>query len=250
MEETKTKRIKMSNVICVISVLVIIVLVISLFATKASYNKKIADLEEKNNRMQKTIDNLNGQMSLDEENIVDEVINEDTDNTVETSSKIVNEVNTAEVDQIAEDLFNKGSQKIREIIYSSYDQYALIIPSEEKTLDKKIYEKRNALYMNIEMEFTNIFTDKALEAALKERFIEADDGFLYVSIGGQDEWSISNVVVERVSDADVSDEIEYKITYNDVEIDDSISEPITCTMKIKLVDGKYKISETNYCELM
>ena len=248
MEETKTKRIKMSNVICVIAILVIIVLVISLLVTKSSYNKKIANLEENNKKMQRTIDDLNEKIVADEEK-EEELENIIANNTVETSSDDETTANTTEVDQIAEELFNKGSQKIREIIYSSYDQYALIIPSEEKTLDKKIYEKRNALYSNIEMEFTNIFTDKALEAALKERFIEADDGFLYVSIGGQDEWNISNVRIERVSETEAIDEIEYKITYNDVELDNSVSEDITCTMKIKLVDGEYRISETNYCEL-
>ena len=199
--------------------------------------------------MQRTIDDLNEKIVADEEK-EEELENIIANNTVETSSDDETTANTTEVDQIAEELFNKGSQKIREIIYSSYDQYALIIPSEEKTLDKKIYEKRNALYSNIEMEFTNIFTDKALEAALKERFIEADDGFLYVSIGGQDEWNISNVRIERVSETEAIDEIEYKITYNDVELDNSVSEDITCTMKIKLVDGEYRISETNYCELM
>ncbi len=249
MEETKTKRIKMSNVICVIAILVIIVLVISLLVTKSSYNKKIANLEENNKKMQRTIDDLNEKIVADEEK-EEELENIIANNTVETSSDDETTANTTEVDQIAEELFNKGSQKIREIIYSSYDQYALIIPSEEKTLDKKIYEKRNALYSNIEREFTNIFTDKALEAALKERFIEADDGFLYVSIGGQDEWNISNVRIERVSETEAIDEIEYKITYNDVELDNSVSEDITCTMKIKLVDGEYRISETNYCELM
>ncbi|MCI8545694.1 MAG: hypothetical protein HFJ44_00480 [Clostridia bacterium] len=249
MEETKTKRIKMSNVICVIAILVIIVLVISLLVTKSSYNKKIANLEENNKKMQRTIDDLNEKIVADEEK-EEELENIIANNTVETSSDDETTANTTEVDQIAEELFNKGSQKIREIIYSSYDQYALIIPSEEKTLDKKIYEKRNALYSSIEMEFTNIFTDKALEAALKERFIEADDGFLYVSIGGQDEWNISNVRIERVSETEAIDEIEYKITYNDVELDNSVSEDITCTMKIKLVDGEYRISETNYCELM
>ena len=249
MEETKTKRIKMSNVICVIAILVIIVLVISLLVTKSSYNKKIANLEENNKKMQRTIDDLNEKIVADEEK-EEELENIIANNTVETSSDDETTANTTEVDQIAEELFNKGSQKIREIIYSSYDQYALIIPSEEKTLDKKIYEKRNALYSNIEMEFTNIFTDKALEAALKERFIEADDGFLYVSIGGQDEWNISNVRIERVSETEAIDEIEYKITYNDVELDNSVSEDITCTMKIKLIDGEYIISETNYCELM
>ncbi len=250
MEETKTKRIKMSNVICVVAILVIIVLVISLFVTKSSYNKEIANLEENNKKMQRTIDDLNEKISLSGEKEDDEVANEDSKNVVETSSNVEDEVDTTEVDQIAKELFEKGSQKVREIIYSTYDQYALIIPSEEKTLDKKIYEKRNALYLNIEAEFANIFTDKALEAALKERFIEADDGFLYVSIGGQDEWNISNVNIERISEPDVTEEIEYKITYNDVELDNSISEDITCTMKMKLVDGEYKISETNYCELM
>lgn len=250
MEETKTKRIKMSNVICIIAILVVIVLVISLFITKASYNKKIADLEADNTKMQKTIDDLNERIALDEEKNEDEEENTIENNTIETSKDVEDEVDATEVDKIARELFDKGSQKVREIIYSSYDQYSLIIPSEEKTVDKKIYEKRNALYSNIEEEFTSIFTDKALEAALKERFIEADDGFLYVSIGGQDEWTISNVILERVSELDVSDEIEYKVTYNDIEIDNSISEDITCTMKIKLVDGEYRISETNYCELM
>ena len=56
--------------------------------------------------------------------------------------------------------------------------------------------------------------------------------------------------IERVSETEAIDEIEYKITYNDVELDNSVSEDITCTMKIKLVDGEYRISETNYCELM
>ena len=40
MEETKTKRIKMSNVICVIAILVIIVLVISLLVTRKNKYKK------------------------------------------------------------------------------------------------------------------------------------------------------------------------------------------------------------------
>ena len=74
--------------------------------------------------------------------------------------------------------------------------------------------------------------------------------FYMFQYGGQDEWNISNVRIERVSETEAIDEIEYKITYNDVELDNSVSEDITCTMKIKLVDGEYRISETNYCELM
>lgn len=249
MEETKCKKIKISNVICVIAILVIIALVIYLFTTTASYDKEIIGLEERNDEMQRTIENLNEKIILMEKEA--EKSNTVLNNVVDNETKDgENEIDSIEVDKIARELFDKGSQKVREIIYSSYDQYSLIIPSEEKNVDKKIYEKRNALYSDIEAEYASIFTGKALEAALKERFIEADDGYLYVSIGGQDEWSISNVKIERISNSEADEEIEYKITYKDVEIDNSVSEEITCTMKIKLVDGEYKISETDYCELM
>lgn len=252
MEETKCRKIKIANVISVISILIIIALIVNLFMTNASHNKEIENLEANNFKMQKVIDDLNEKILIMEEKEVEEsntISNSITENTTEVSNND-SEVDNLEIDRIAGELFDKGSQKVREIIYSSYDQYSLIIPSEEKTLDKKIYEKRNVLYSSVEGEFTSIFTGEALEVALKERFIEADDGYLYVSTGGQDEWSISNVTLERISKADENDEVEYKVTYKDVENDGSVSEDITCTMKIKLVDGEYKISETNYCELM
>lgn len=45
-------------------------------------------------------------------------------------------------------------------------------------------------------------------------------------------------------------ELTYRATYNDVNIDDSISEEkYTCEFKIKEVNGEYRISATNYCNL-
>ena len=41
----------------------------------------------------------------------------------------------------------------------------------------------------------------------------------------------------------------YKVKYNDVEIDDSISQEQFCNMTIKLVDGNYRIVSTDYCNL-
>ena len=67
--------------------------------------------------MQRTIDDLNEKIVADEEK-EEELENIIANNTVETSSDDETTANTTEVDQIAEELFNKGSQKIREIIYS------------------------------------------------------------------------------------------------------------------------------------
>jgi len=147
------------------------------------------------------------------------------------------------VDKIAKDLFEKGSQKIRETQYTDYYQYERVQPVIEKTINGVTYQKRNVLYANVEKEYSEIFTGQALKNVLGKRFAEVD-GYLYVSYGGATGWDVTNIKLSRVSEN--NNEIEYTVTYNDVEIDDSITEQYSCKMTVKLVDGNYRISKTDY----
>lgn len=245
--DKKTIKIRLSSILCVLLILIIAVLAYYMYNQKTNHDKEIKKMEDNNANLQRTIDDLQGKIILMEEE--NEKNNSISNNTVTNTTDETNEEMTdEEVDEIAKELFEKGSEKIRETVYSSYDQYELVIPSDEKVLKGKVYEKRNALYSDIELEYSEIFTGKALEVVLQERFTDSD-GNLYITSRSDDtEWEISNVSVERVSEDD--GEIEYKVTYNDVESDGSISDTITCKMKIKLVDDEYRILETDYCELM
>lgn len=246
MEGKKDKKINVLAVFCTILIVVIIALVGYIFVQKTNYDKEIKGLELNNVKMKSTIDDLQEKVVLMEETN-NTVSTQNTTNTTNTVDDADNEMNDEEVDKIAEELFEKGSQKVRETIYSGYDEYDLIIPSSEEVLNGKVYERRDAFYSDVEEEYAKIFTDEALKAVLEERFTEVD-GYLYVLEGGTTGWDISNIKLERTKESE--NEIEYSITYNDVEIDGSVSEEITCSMTIKLVDGEYRISKTDYCELM
>lgn len=250
-KEKKSIKIRLTGVFCILLIVVIIALVCYMYVEKTNYDEEIKSLEANNVKMQSTINDLQGKLVLmdneDDNKTSNSISVENTTNTIDDTDEDDFE-SDEQIDVIAKELFEMGSEKIRETVYSSYSQYDLVIPSDEVVINKKVYEKRNALYEDVESEYAEIFTGKALEAVLKERFTESD-GNLYVIPGSDTEWNISNVKVERVSDEDAG-EIEYKVTYNDVESDGTISEEITCTMKIKLVDGVYRILETDYCELM
>lgn len=213
MEEKKYIKISLSTFFLLLAIIVIIAMVYYIYIEKTNYNKEIANLEANATNMQSTIVDLQGK-----------------------------------IDSIAMDLFEKGSQKIREAHYSDYyHKYDIAEPLTEKTIDGVTYQKANALYHNVEEEYSEIFTGEALKKVLGIRFTEID-GCLYILPGGASGWDITNIKVSRVSES--NNEIEYIVTYNNVEVDDSISkEEYSCKMTIKLVDGKYRISTTDYCNL-
>jgi len=78
------------------------------------------------------------------------------------------------------------------------------------------------------------------------------DGYLYVSYGGATGWDITNIKLSRVSEN--NNEIKYKVEFNNIEgydekENDIISNKKSCNMTIELVDGEYKISETDYLDI-
>ena len=170
----------------------------------------------------------------------------DNANNVISNGEVTEQLSNNQVDEIAKDLFERGSQKIRETQYTDYYQYEKAQPLTEKTINGEIYEKRNVLYSDVEKEYSEIFTGEALTFVLGKRFAEID-GYLYVIHGGATGWDITNIRVSRISEN--NNEIQYTVTYNDVEIDDSITEEYSCKMTVKLVDGNYRISETDYMGL-
>lgn len=223
MEEKKSFKISLSTFFLLLAIIVIIVMAYYIYRERTNYNKETANSEA---------NAINSNTNFEKHDI------EDTNNKLSDS----------EVDKIAMDLFEKGSQKIREAEYfilTEYD-YDFELPFIEKFINGASYFKTDVLYSNVEEEYSEIFTGEALQKVLGKRFIEID-GYLYVSIGGATGWNIANIKVSRVSES--NNEIEYIVTYNDVRIDDSISEKYSCEMTIKLIDGNYRISETNYCDL-
>lgn len=152
-------------------------------------------------------------------------------------------------DEIAKELFEKGADEIRKLQYSSFikEEYEVEGNLIEEKINGKIYVKTNEKYEKVVQKYGKIFTDKALENVLAERFANVD-GVLYISYGGATGWKITNVEVEKINEKD--GEIVYKASYNDVGINEIVSEEKQiCEFKIKKVNNEYKISETNYCNL-
>lgn len=235
MEEKKQLKMSLSTFLLIIAIIVIIVMACYIYIDKTNSNKEIANLETNATNMQNTIDNLQDKIDS-----ISNTINSNT--TKDTTNKISND----EVDKIAKELFEKGSEKIRETEYSDYYNYDSAKPLTEKNINGVKYQKRNVLYSDVEKEYSEIFTGEALKKVLGKRFAEVD-GYLYVSYGGATGWNISNIKVSRVSES--NNGIEYIVKYNDINEDDSVSEERSCNMTIKLVDGNYRISTTNYCNL-
>ena len=149
-------------------------------------------------------------------------------------------------EKTAKNLFEKGSKKIRETQYHDYYEYKVASPIVEKTINGVKYQKRNVLYSKVKKQYSEIFTGEALNKVLNKRFAEVD-GYLYVSFGGATGWDITNIKVSKISKS--NNEIKYKVKYKDVEIDGSTSKELSCNMTIKFVDGNYKISSIDYCNL-
>ena len=152
-------------------------------------------------------------------------------------------------DEIAKELFEKGAEEIRRLYYSGFikEEYEVEGDLIEKNINGRIYVKTNEKYEKAVQKYEKIFTDKALEDVLAERFANVD-GVLYISYGGATGWGITNVEVEKTSEKD--GEISYRASYNDVGIEGFVDDKKqTCEFKIKKVNGEYKISETNYYNL-
>lgn len=232
MEDNQRKTIKISLksfIIIVISIVVVLFLGWNLYAKaigKPNIISKIQALtksEKKENN-----DEVNG----------DQKQNIDLDNS-----------NDELDDETAKELFEKGADEIRQLKYSGLmkDEYEVNGKRIEKNINGTVYVKTNEKYEKVVQKYGEIFTDKALENVLAERFVNID-GILYVSDGGASGWGITNVKVERINEE--NGEISYRATYNDVAVNDEvIEEKQTCEFKIKKVDGEYKISETNYCDV-
>jgi len=162
-----------------------------------------------------------------------------------------NQETEKKVDKIAKELFEKGSKKIRETQYASYDSYESAEPLTEKTINGITYQKKHVLYSDVKKQYSEIFTGDALDSVLIRRFMEID-GYLYVSYGGATGWDITNIKLSRVSEN--NNEIKYKVEFNNIEgydekENDIISNKKSCNMTIELVDGEYKISETDYLDI-
>lgn len=151
--------------------------------------------------------------------------------------------------KIAKELFKKGSDEIRKLQYSGLikEEYEVSGTLIEKEVNGRIYIKTNEKYERTEQKYAEIFTDEALENVLATRFVNVD-GILYVSYGGATGWDITNVEVEKINEK--NGELTYRASYNDVNVDDSISEKrYYCEFKIKEVNGEYKISQIDYLDV-
>jgi len=153
------------------------------------------------------------------------------------------------VDEIAKELFEKGSYEIRKLEYSSLvnEEYEVADEFIEKEINGRLYVKTNEKYETVKQKYGEIFTGEALENVLSRRFDNVN-GILYICHGGATGWDITNIEIEKINEE--NGELTYRASYNNVNVDESISEEkFTCEFKIKEVNGEYKISATNYCNL-
>lgn len=237
----ENKKGSLLTVFLIIAIILIGVMGVFMYMQKTEADRQIAELENNASKLQETINDLQGKIDT-----ISNTINSNKTPEVDNTQDTTDTISDSKADEIAKDLFEKGSQKIRETEYTDYYQYESAQPVTEKTINGVTYQKRNVLYANVEKEYSEIFTGEALKNVLGKRFAEVD-GYLYVSYGGATGWDVTNIKVSRVSGN--NNEIEYTVTYNDVEIDDSITEQYSCKMTVKLVDGNYRISKINYCNI-
>jgi len=181
--------------------------------------------------------------SINEKNEKDTAQSNNNEN-VESENNIQN---TSKTEEIAKELFEKGSKLIRDIEASELCGYDYVQGSRDVDRNGKRYLNTGTLYSDAEKKYAEVFTGKALEEYLESRFLNID-GYLYVSIGGATGCGITDIKLEENSKS--NDEITYIVIYNHIYIDDSMSDEETCEMTIKSVDGEYRISSTNYWNFM
>lgn len=180
-----------------------------------------------------------------ESNVLIENSNEIHEASIDTTIEDDEELD--DIDKIAKDLFEKGSLKIRETQYSDYYEYENKTERVDKEINGNTYLKSNLLYSEIENNYAEIFTGEVLKEILNIRFANVD-GYLYIKCGGASGWGVTNIKVSKISEG--NNEINYLIKYNNVNVADIVDlEEQSCNMTIKLVDGNYRISATDYCGL-
>lgn len=243
-ESKKVTKISLSTFFFIIAIIIIICMGCYIYIVQINYTDNIKTLQDNNNNMQNTINILQEKINYLSTSTNSNNSKESTNitNPTSTTKKETPNENNKKVDSIAKKLFKEGSQKIRETEYSDYYEYTLDNPS--KTINGKSYQKANISYSDIKNKYSKIFTGKALDKVLSKRFIQVNSN-LYILIGGATGWDITNIKLSRLSES--NDKITYKVTYSNVQDDDTVSsKKESCNMTIKLVNGSYRISETNY----
>ena len=226
------------NTIKIILLILFLILLIIIIALKEIFihNRPTVSNTVESNALIENSNNSNN--IVEDRNKVDEA---SIDTTIEDDEEL------DDIDKIAKDLFEKGSFKIRETHYSDYYEYKVAEPVVDKEINGNMYRKTNVLYSEIENKYAEIFTGEALKEVLNIRFTEID-GYLYVMWGGASGWGVTNIKVSKISEE--NNEINYLIKYNNVNVADIVElEEQSCNMTIKLVDGNYRISATDYCGL-
>lgn len=240
MEEKRYLKIRVGTIILIGIILALIIALIGMYcyyspriSEKSATNQEtpIANMKNPNNELNT---NLNDKNTTQKEN-------------TEKNKTEENKLSDTDVDRLVKGLFEDGSEKIRELKYAEFfDEYGESSPRVEKSINGRRYIKTDKSYEDIEKEYEELFTDEALENVLSERFANID-GDLYVSVGGATGWCITQLELTRTFES--NDEIEYVAKYRDVHLGGLSDEQSECKITVKLVDGSYRISSTDYCDM-
>lgn len=240
MEEKRYLKIRVGTVILIG---IILMLIIALVAMYFYYSPKISEKDTAN--QDKTIANMKNPDN--EKNINSSNKNTTQKENAENNKIEETKISDTDIDRLVKGLFEDGSDKIRKLEYIEFfDEYNESSPRVEKNVNGKRYIKTDESYENIEKEYAEIFTDEALENVLSKRFLNVD-GDLYISVGGASGWNITNLELTRTSET--NNEIEYVVKYHDVYFNGLSDEIDECKITVKVVDGSYRISSTDYCEI-
>lgn len=232
----KKSNVGMVTLVVILSIIILILLAILLFSPKDDKKTIINGNDSKSEEYTHTQTNMVNIPTNDSTHVANNNIN----------SLSVSEKNTMEIDENVKNLFEIGSEKIRETQYSEFFEYEPASPREEKNINGKRYFKVDEKYDNVKKQYEEFFTGNALNQILNKRFANVN-GDLYVSVGGATGWGIANIKLSKVSES--NGEIKYIVKYKDDRIDGSLSEEKSCNLTVKLVNGDYRISETDYFEL-
>lgn len=206
------------TIICILAIAILSYFVYYLLNARKDDNTKLENLNSQVAVLQSSVNSLSRRVVSNEEKSGEE-----------------------DIDEIALDLFEEATEVIIEASSTNFEEVGRVEPAVIKVENGKEYHKTVLKYAEAKEKGMEIFGEPALTKFMSQRFLDVD-GDLYISEGGATGWELTDVEVEKVSEA--NGEIKYKATY--VTEEEESSTPGTSEFTIKKVNDSYVITAISY----
>lgn len=240
----------LSWVLSVIAIIAAVAVFVYVGNEKENYNTDaedavVAELQENIVSLQSTIDSLRHEFDIKYDDNSKRYQMEYKAEQLEWMIDAMPADNPNAIDIIAYNLFDIGRSLIEYMGDAEFRAHNFVDPEVEVTKNGYTYSKCDISYSDAEKFYSQVFTENALKNFMSIRFTDIDGDLYAIPGGGSSGFGTENIKLTRVGET--KDEMKYKVSYVHT-FNGGYEHSETCSMTIKSVNGRWRISEIDYIE--